>query len=329
MAKEKSRKPLSAEAVVGLLIIAVLLILAVLAPGFFSIQSIMQMMRVFSYTFIAAIGMNMIFISGNTDISFGAVVSVIAIVCAALCRAGLPFAAFLPVGILTGAILCGINGFIITRFGIPAMVVTLATTQIYYGALLLVVDGSIYNLPKSWTWFSFKANLFGILPLGVLIALILLVIFTFFFKYSRFMKNLYAIGNNAQAARNVGINVQRTLQLTYILAGSLLAFSSMILATNGNRVTCTVGTNLEMNAIAAVIVGGTNPSGGSGKVYGTALGALLLAIVSPALVFIGINTYWTNLFMGIIIVSAIIVSVIRQRAAEKRNVSVILPEEGK
>lgn len=323
----KTGKTLSAEAVVGLLIIAVMIILAFIAPGFFSIQSIMQVMRVFSYTFIAAIGMNMIFISGNTDISFGAVVSVIAIVCAGLCKAGLNFAAFLPIGIVVGALLCGFNGFVITRFGLPAMVVTLATSQIYYGALLLVVDGSIYNLPKEWTWFTFETNLFGILPLCVLISLVLLVIFIFFFRYSRFMKNVYAIGNNAQAARNIGINVENTLLIVYIISGGLLAFSSLILATNGNRVTCTIGTNLEMNAIAAVIVGGTNPSGGSGKVYGTALGALFLAIVSPALVFIGINTYWTNLFMGVIIVTAIIASVIRTKAAEKRNSSKILVEE--
>lgn len=324
----KTRKTLSAEAVVGLLIIAVLILLMFIAPGFFSIQNIMQVMRVFSYTFIAAIGMTMIFISGNTDISFGAVVSVIAIVCAGLCKAGLSFAAFLPLGILAGAFLCGINGLIITKFGLPAMVVTLATSQIYFGALLLVVDGSIYNLPAAWTWFTFETNLFGVLPLCVLISLVLLVIFLFFFKYSTFMKNVYAIGNNQQAARNVGINVEKTLMIIYLISGGLLAFSAMILGTNGNRVTCTVGTNLEMNAIAAVIVGGTNPSGGAGKIYGTALGALFLAIVSPALVFIGINTYWTNLFTGIIIVTAIIASVIRTKMAEKRNSSKIIPEEG-
>jgi len=324
----KTKKTLSAEAVVGLLIIAVLILLIFIAPGFFSIQNIMQMMRVFSYTFIAAIGMTMIFISGNTDISFGAVVSVIAIVCAGLCKVGCSFAVFFPIGIIVGALLCGINGFIITKFGLPAMVVTLATSQIYFGALLLVVDGSIYNLPAAWTWFTFETNLFGIFPLCVLISLILLVIFCLIFKYSQFMKNVYAIGNNKQAARNVGINVEKTLMIVYLISGGLLAFSAMILGTNGNRVTCTVGTNLEMNAIAAVIVGGTNPSGGAGKVYGTALGALFLAIVSPALVFIGINTYWTNLFMGIIIVVAIIASVIRTKMAEKRNSSKIIPEEG-
>ena len=314
------KKTLSAELTLGLLIIAIMIFLAFAAPGFYSIQNIMQVMRVFSYTFIAGIGMTMIFITGNTDISFGAVVSVIAIVCAALSSVGMSFAVFLPVGIIVGAALCGLNCFIITKFKIPAMVVTLATTQIYFGALLLVVDGSIYNLPQSWTWFS-EVKVFSVVPLYVVIALVLLAVFMVIAHYSRFFKKLYAIGNNAQAARNVGINVEKTLMITYIISGALLAFSALILGTNGNRVTCTVGSNLEMHAIAAVIVGGSTSMGGDGKIYGTALGSLLLALVSPALVFLGINTYWTNLFMGVIIVAAIIAGVLRQIQFTKKRKS--------
>lgn len=316
--KANKRKVLSAELTLALLIVAIMIFLAFAAPGFYSVQNIMQVMRVFSYTFIAGIGMTMIFITGNTDISFGAVVSVIAIVCAALSSIGVSFVVFLIVGILVGAALCGLNCFIITKFKIPAMVVTLATTQIYFGALLLVVDGSIYNLPQAWTWFS-EVKVFGVVPLYVVIALVLLVIFMAIARYSRFFKKLYAIGNNAQAARNVGINVEKTLMITYIVSGALLAFSALILGTNGNRVTCTVGSNLEMHAIAAVIVGGSTSMGGDGKIYGTALGSLLLALVSPALVFLGINTYWTNLFMGVIIVTAIIAGVLRQICFTKRT----------
>lgn len=312
------RKTLSAELTLALLIVVIMIFLAFAAPGFYSVQNIMQVMRVFSYTFIAGIGMTMIFITGNTDISFGAVVSVIAIVCAALSKVGVSITLFLPIGILVGAALCWLNSFIITKFRIPAMVVTLATTQIYFGALLLVVDGSIYNLPQSWTWFS-EAKMFGVVPLCVVISLVLLVVFMVISHYSRFFKKLYAIGNNAQAARNVGINVEKTLMITYLISGALLAFSALILGTNGNRVTCTVGANLEMHAIAAVIVGGSSSMGGDGKIYGTALGSLLLALVSPALVFLGINTYWTNLFMGVIIVAAIIASVLRQIQFIKRK----------
>lgn len=281
--------------------------------GFFSLQNLMNIGRVFSYLFIAGIGMTMIIITGNIDISFGAVISTIAIAMAAVSKIdkSIPIYVFLPVGILTGAILCGFNALMMSKFRIPSMVITLATTQIYYGLLLLLLEGSIYNLRSNWTWFTFKANLFGYVPLSVVIGVVLLFLSVLFFKYSRFVKRLYAIGNNRQGAVYAGINVDRTLIITYAIAGALLGFSATILATQGTRVTTTVGNNLEMKVIAAVIVGGTSAIGGSGNVYGTALGALLLAIISPALTQLGINTYWTDLITGVIIVLAIVVSALR------------------
>jgi ribose/xylose/arabinose/galactoside ABC-type transport system permease subunit len=307
---------ITTEGFLAILLVAILIILYFAAGGvggFYSLQNLMNIGRVFSYLFIAGIGMTMIILTGNIDISFGAVISVIAIAMAAVSKMDkdIPLYAFLPVGILVGALLCGFNALMMSKFKIPSMVITLATTQIYYGLLLLLLEGSIYNLRSNWTWFTFKANLFGSVPLSVVIGLVLLVISVLFFKYSRFIKRLYAIGNNRQGAIYAGINVDRTLIITYALAGALLGFSATILATQGTRVTTTVGNNLEMKIIAAVIVGGTSAIGGSGNVYGTALGALLLAIISPALTQLGINTYWTDLLTGIIIVSAIIISALR------------------
>lgn len=308
------RRKLTTEGFLGILIIAILIALYFCAggtSGFYSLQNIMNILRVFSYLFIAGIGMTMIIITGNIDISFGAVISVIAIVMAAISKIdkGINVWMFLPAGIVVGAILCGFNAWMMAKFKIPSMVITLATTQIYYGALLLLLEGSIYNLRSNWTWFTFKANLFGgYVPVSAVMGLVLLIISVLFFKYSKFVKRLYAIGNNKQGAIYAGINVDRTMIIAYVIAGALLGFSATILATQGTRVTCTVGNNLEMKVIAAVVVGGTSAIGGSGNVYGTALGALLLAIISPALTQLGINTYWTDLFTGIIIVAAIVVS---------------------
>jgi len=311
------RRRLTTEGFLSILVIVILILLYFFAGGtngFYSVQNIMNVGRVFSYLFIAGIGMTMIIITGNIDISFGAVISVISIAMAAISKIdkSIPVYVFLPAGMVVGAILCGFNAWMMAKFRIPSMVITLATTQIYYGALLWMLEGSIYNLRSNWTWFTFKANLFGgYVPVSVVIGLILLVASVLFFKYSRFVKRLYAIGNNKRGAIYAGINVDRTLIIAYVIAGALLGFSATILATQGTRVTCTVGNNLEMKVIAAVVVGGTSAIGGSGNVYGTALGALLLAIISPALTQLGVNTYWTDLFTGVIIVSAIAVSGIR------------------
>lgn len=322
------KKTLTSEGFLAILVLAVMVALYFLAggtSGFYSLQNIMNVLRTFSYLFIAAIGMTMIIITGNIDISFGGVVSVISIVMAAVSKTGAQLWVFLPIGMLVGMLLCGLNAFLMVKFRLPSMVITLATQQIYYGVLLLVLDGSIYNLRANWTWFSFKWKIFEIIPVYVVIALGLFLIALWFFKYSPFIKKLYAIGNNRQGAIYSGINVDRTLIATYLIAGALLAFTATILATNGNRVTCTVGNGLEMTVIACVVVGGTSASGGSGKIYGTALGALLLAMVAPSLTHLGINTYWTDLFTGAIIVLAVMASALRDfdfSALKKRKTNV-------
>ncbi|MEF9895404.1 MAG: hypothetical protein RR843_06470 [Clostridia bacterium] len=142
------RRKLTTEGFLGILIIAILIALYFCAggtSGFYSLQNIMNILRVFSYLFIAGIGMTMIIITGNIDISFGAVISVIAIVMAAISKIdkGINVWMFLPAGIVVGAILCGFNAWMMAKFKIPSMVITLATTQIYYGALLLLLEGSI------------------------------------------------------------------------------------------------------------------------------------------------------------------------------------------
>ena len=306
---------LTTEGFLAILVIVLLIALEIATHGsFFSAQNLINVARVWSYLFIAGIGMTMIIITGNIDISYGAVISVIAIVMAAISKIDerIPWFVFIPAGMVVGAILCGFNAWMMAKFRIPSMVITLATTQIYYGALLLFLEGSIYNLRSNWTWIYNKANyLNGYVPLLVIFAVALLVISILFFRYSRFLKKLYAIGNNRQGAIYAGVNVNRTLIVTYMIGGALLALSATLLATSGKRVTCTVGTGVEMKVIAATVVGGTSAIGGSGNVYGTALGALLLAIISPALTQLGIDTNWTDFFTGVIIVSAIIVSALK------------------
>jgi ribose/xylose/arabinose/galactoside ABC-type transport system permease subunit len=334
MGKKGQNFSITAEGFLGLLIVFILAVLYFTAGGingFFSLQNIMAMMGVFSYIFIAAIGMTMIIITGNIDISFGAVVSVIAIVMAFISKISvhIPIWLFLPAGMIVGAVLCGTNAYLMTKFRIPSLVVTLATMQIYYGALMWFVEGSIYNLRSNWTWFSFDAIIGGIVPLSVVTAVILLVVSILFFRYSKFIKRLYAIGNNKQGAVYAGINVEKTMITAYIISGSLLAVSTIILATSGTRVTAMIGNNLEMKIIAAVIVGGASAMGGSGKIYGTALGSLLLTIISPALVFLDINTYWTNMFTGLIIVTAVIVSALRSYDTSMKIIKATPKREGK
>ena len=315
----KTRKSLPSELILGLFVAVIFAVLCVVANGFASVNNIMSILNRFSYILIAAIGMNIIMITGNIDVSFGGVISVMCILMAFIGKTGAPLYVFMPAAMVCGAILCTINALLITKLKIPAIVATLATTQIYAGALPLVVEGSIYDLPASFTWLAFEAKLFGYVPLSVVMALILLVIALLFMKYSRFFKSLYAIGNNAKGARLAGINVDRTIILTYAIGGALLGIAAAIIGTAGQRVTTTMGAGMEMTFIAAVVVGGTSVTGGSGSILGTAFGSLLLSVISPALYYLGISDSWSTAVMGAIIILAVAVGSTKNIRHKKAN----------
>lgn len=305
------KKYLVTETYLALFLIVVLILLSIFTKGFFSLNNVMSILNRFSYVLIAAIGMNLIIITSNIDVSSGALMSIVCIAIAAVGKTGASIWVLLPVAMITGAVLSGINGMFITKLRIPAIVATLATTQLFAGVLPLVVEGSIYDLPANFTWLAFEAKLFGLIPSSLILMLIITTIAILFMKYSKFSKKLYAIGNNANGARLAGINIERTVIITYIIAGALFGVSATIIATASQRVTTTMASGLEMTFIAAVVLGGTSIAGGSGKILGTVFGALILSIISPAINYLGISSDWSDAIMGIIIIVSVILGAMK------------------
>lgn len=289
---------------------AALVMMGIFSYNFFSLNNIMSILNRFSYVLIAAIGMNIIIITGNIDVSAGALISVICIALAALGKLGLPFPVLLIAAMVLGAFLSFINAIFVTKFRIPAIVATLATSQLFSGVLPLMIEGSIYDLPESFTWFSFQAKLFGFIPGSIVLMLILTIMSMLFMKYSRFSKKVYATGNNANSAYLMGINTNKIVMQCYILAGIMFGISATIIATASQRVTTTMGSGLEMIFIAAVVLGGTSVSGGSGKLIGTVLGALILSLIAPAANYLGISPDWSDAITGTVIIVAVIVGAI-------------------
>jgi ribose/xylose/arabinose/galactoside ABC-type transport system permease subunit len=315
------RKMLTTELYLGIFIVVVLIVLNFTTTGFFSLNNIMSILNRFSYVIIAAIGMNMIIITSNIDVSTGALISVVCIVIAVAGKQHANILVLLPIAIVTGAVLSLINGLFITKLKIPAIVATLATAQLFAGFLPLVVEGSIYDLPSSFTWLAFNAKVFGVMPASVLFSLIIIVISIIFMKYSRFSKKLYAVGNNRNGARLSGINVDKVVIISYVIAGALFGVSATIIATSSQRVTTTMGSGLAMTFIAAVVLGGTSIAGGSGKVLGTVLGALILSIISPAVTYLGISSDWSDAIMGTIIIVSVIVGAMKYVAKKRKKVN--------
>ncbi|MDR1798188.1 MAG: ABC transporter permease [Clostridiales Family XIII bacterium] len=319
--KAAFRKLLSTEFYLLLFLVAILVVMRVAAPGFYSMNVIMTVLNYFSYLLIAAIGMNLIILTSNIDVAAGAIISVVAIVIAFVGKTGAPIGVFMPVGMLTGFLLSLINGLFITRLKIPAIVATLATTQLFIGFLPLVVEGSIYDLPATFTWLSFKAKLFGFLPASVIFAAVITVGFMLFMRYSQFSKKIYAVGNNQHAATLSGINVNKVMVAAFMIAGPLYGIAGTIIATAGQRVTTTMANGFEFSIIAAVVLGGTSISGGSGRIIGTVLGALILSIISPAMNYIGLSSDWSDAVMGAIILLAVIVSSVSQLTKKKGTIA--------
>jgi ribose/xylose/arabinose/galactoside ABC-type transport system permease subunit len=305
------KRKISAEIYLGLFLLAILFLLALFTEGFFSLNNTMSMLNRFSYVLISAIGMNMIIITSNIDVSAGGLISVVCLFIAALGKFDLSLALLLPAAMLMGAFLGLINALFITRFRIPAIVATLATAQLFSGILPLVVEGSLYDLPPNFTWLAFEAKIFGIIPASVLIMAVIAVFFLWFMKYTRFSKKIYAVGNNREAARLSGINVDRVVVITYMIAGLLFGVTATIIATASQRVTTTMGTGLEMTFIAAVVLGGTSVAGGSGKLLGTVFGAAILSVIAPAINYLGISSDWSDAIMGAIIIIAVVISALR------------------
>lgn len=315
---KRQKKSLSTEVYLLFFLVAVLVLLGVFAKGFYSVNNVMSVLNVFSYTLIAAIGMNLIILTGNIDVSAGALISVVCLVIAAIGKLGATFPVSLVTAIAVGMVLSAFNAFFVTRLGIPAIVATLATTQIFQGALTLSVEGSIYDLPATFTWLAFKAKVFGVIPFSFVMCLVITAIAPLFMKYSRFSKKVYAVGNNVESARLTGISVKKTVFWVYVIAGALFGVTGVIVGTAGQRVTTTMGSGLEMTFIAAVVLGGTSTAGGSGKIQGTVIGALILAMISSAITYLGISSNWADFIKGAIILVSVLVSAMR--TIEKKRV---------
>ena len=301
----KKRK-LTSEFYLACFVVLVFVILALVAPGFYSINNMMSILNIFSYTIIGAIGMNLIMLTGNIDISAGSIMSVAAIACAGLGYLNVTFPGLLLCGIVVGGLLCLLNGFLTVKLNVPSMVVTLGTSQIFSGILPIFNEATLYNLPSTFTWFAYEAKLFGIIPGSFLLAVVIVVAFLLIMKYSRFSKQLYAIGNNPKGAHLIGVRVNKTLLITYLIAGCLFGVCAVVIVTAAARVTNVMGSGMEFTLISAVILGGTSPAGGSGKIIGTVLGALVLSMVSSAIQHLGLPMDYQDVIKGVIILVTVV-----------------------
>lgn len=302
-------------------IVLMLLVLLIAYPSFLQPSNLTNIALSSVTVGILALGEVVVIITKGIDLSVGATLGVTTLVVGSLALNGKPLWLVLLAGIGVGVVAGAINGVLITFVKLPAIIVTLGTLSIYSGVMFLVTNGNwVTNLPNSLLAIG-NFTVFKVIPGPLLILAILLVIMTVLLGYTVTGRHIYAIGNNLEAARLAGIRVQVVTMLPYIFAGLLSAVAGIVyLAFNGFS-TPSTGANLNLDAIAAAVIGGTSIFGGRGSAVGGVLGALLVGIITEALVFFHLPADWNQAAEGFIILVAVITDAsIARRASLGRAV---------
>jgi len=283
-------------------------------PSMFSAEVLRGILTQSVVVGIAAVGMTMIIVSGGIDLSVGSVIALCSVVAATMVTKG-----YSPPVVLLGTVafggFCGLaNGGLTTGLKLMPFIVTLGTMQIFRGAAKVFTEGSPVNLPFDVT--SYKPWMGGSgISHGVWLMILLVVLFTLVLRYTRFGRHVFAIGSNEQTATLCGVNVPRTKLLVYSFSGMLTGLAGVMNMAKGSQGDPTTAMGMELDVIAAVVIGGASLSGGEGTVLGALIGALLMTTIRMGCILNGIPTPWTEIITGAIIVVAVIIDRLRHRKA--------------
>jgi ribose/xylose/arabinose/galactoside ABC-type transport system permease subunit len=301
-----------------------IIVLALLAgannPRYLSDRNITSILQGNAYIAVAALGMSMIIISGNIDISIGAQIGVFGVVTGLVAKeiaaAGLPaqLAWLVPIGL--GLLIGLFNGYMVAYLRVPAIVVTLAMASILRGGLLIFTRGAeVSNLPQEFLLAQMKV---AEIPVLIPLMFILTFIVALWMRYSATGRAIYAVGGNAEAARLSGINYKRMILTVFLLNGVFIGIATTMYATQGQIIRSTIPGDVPLATITACVVGGVSILGGTGTVVGAMLAAILLNEITSALVFLNISPFWTRAVQGVLILVTVLVDILRRRRQARR-----------
>lgn len=285
--------------------------LALCTPHFFDLQPFLSRLTSQMPALVAAIGIALIIICRQIDISIGAQFSMCAIIAGVAANAGLPLPAVVLTSITAGALMGAFNGFFVAWMGLPSIVVTLATMVAWQEILRLWQQGRMLALPAGIQWFGLSQAAGQTLVITLSFALLIAAAWA--------MRNLavgrfiYATGSDAEAARLAGIDPKRTTFGVFIGMGALAGLAAVLNLVQSPQIQPNCGDGLELKTIAAAVVGGVAISGGRGTLWGVLLGMLLLVNVNPALTHFHQPPYWEKAIQGLVIIVAVLADGLRNR----------------
>ncbi|MDD3777534.1 MAG: ABC transporter permease [Actinomycetota bacterium] len=288
-----------------ILMIIIGVVVTIVNPNFLSVQNLFNIVLQVSVLGIISVGVSMILITGEFDLSVGPMISVLGLVFAIVIIRYNTFLAIVAV-MLLGMIIGAVNGFFVTRIKAHSFIITLALATVYTGAALLISGGKYIALQGRFKFFV--GRLFGVIPYPTIVFVIILILLFLTLRYIKFGRLLFAVGGNVEAAYLSGIKVRLYKTLVYSIAGGLYGIATIVLISQISVAYPTTGDPYTLNALAAVVVGGIALTGGKGSALGVFLGVVVFGLINNSMVIMNLDPFWREVVLGLIILLAVTIS---------------------
>jgi ribose transport system permease protein len=299
------------EAGILFVLIALCVILSIVAPRFLTLRNVTNVVRQFSVIAIMSVGMTYVIITAGIDLSVGSIIALSGCMTAWFLVEGYPIWLSVLIGLALGMLTGIVNGLLIVKVRLAPFIATLGTMGIARGLVLALTMGyPIQPFPEAFEVIG--RGYLGPIPIPVVIMTVVVIVGHIFLSRTTIGRYIYYVGSNPTAARLSGLNVGRILILVYTVAGLLSGLAAVVLVSRLTSAQSNMGTGWELDAIAAVVIGGTSLAGGEGSVLGSLIGAALMGVIKNALILLGVNVYWQSVVIGIVIVLAVALDAWRQ-----------------
>ncbi len=291
---------------------ALFLVVGLINPRFVATRNLQTILLGNAYIAVAAIGMTMVIISGNIDISVGSLIGVLATISGSLAVAGVPIILAWLIPVAVSVLVMMFQGALIAYLRIPSIVVTLGMLSILKGGLISVTNGAwISNLPDGYH--LAQVMVARLIPMPVFFMVVLTVAAAWWMRNTAAGRSIYAVGGNAEAARLCGMPRERTLMMVFAIHGLFVGLAAVLFCTQLSVIQSTVPSNLELTIITASVVGGVSILGGTGTVVGATLAAILIAAIGSSLIFVNISPFWLRAVQGVLILVTVLADIYRRR----------------
>lgn len=318
----QTKKKIDLSNMSSLIVLVVLCVaLSIAEPAFHSFNNLINILQQVTTIAVLALGVNVVIFTGGIDISVGSVVAFTGIVMGKIIvEGGMPTIVGIAAALIIGA-LCGtFNGIMISKFKLQPMIATLAMMSMARGAAYTIADGNtITGYSAGFRWIGTGTIPGTQIPVQIIFMVALYIVFYYVMKYRKFGRYIYSIGGNEEATRLSGINVDKYKTLAYTLSGLCAGISSVILTAKLNSAQSTAGLDYEMDAIASCVIGGTSLLGGSGSVWGTFVGAIIMIVIRNGLNLLNVSSNLQKLVIGVVILLAVLADAFRNGAISRKK----------